>query len=489
MQLSLTVTFATDRYHGRISMQKLEWPPSPLRLFQALIAGSYRGAYDIVNRDARDRALRWLEKLEPPSIEAGQTVENGRGVLNWVPNNDDQLSHKRTEKPALAVSMVEDSQIVYRWYTAETEEAARNAAVICAMASLASHLGQHQDIVYIRGDVSRIDSSPLSVQNKRILFLPAKRIDGDWGCPSEGALEAYCAQHESILNKKPLGDFLIPSYMVDYQPSNVIRFDSPLALFELRTPSGQRLKFEPQDLRQAAAMTRNAMIEWLTANPVFRDHFGDELTSRLIGGHKPGHPEKPHDGTHIAFVPIPSLNEKATADGRIRRVLLIGYSCETGPARELFNDAVDNLNGRLLKDGGRMIGTLRRVEFEMKDPVLPLFIGKHRPSRVWRTVTPIVFTGMMRRGRSGPQLVLRALRQAGISESDVDSVAVFKGPVVPKTLRALDYRINGYLAETPRYQAEVIFRRPVIGPLLVGRGRHSGMGLMLPWSENDGVFS
>ena len=69
MQLNLMVTFATSRYHGRISEDELEFPPSPSRLFQALIAGSHCGAYGMVHSDKRDRALRWLELLEPPVIE------------------------------------------------------------------------------------------------------------------------------------------------------------------------------------------------------------------------------------------------------------------------------------------------------------------------------------------------------------------------------------------------------------------------------------
>lgn len=62
-------------------------------------------------------------------------------------------------------------------------------------------------------------------------------------------------------------------------------------------------------------------------------------------------------------------------------------------------------------------------------------------------------------------------------------MATFSGPIVPKTVRALDYRVKGYLAQTHRCHAEVVFNRPVIGPLVVGRGKHSGFGLMMPWRE------
>ena len=83
-------------------------------------------------------------------------------------------------------------------------------------------------------------------------------------------------------------------------------------------------------------------------------------------------------------------------------------------------------------------------------------------------------------------LLARALKQAGFDEKDIESVAAFSGPIVPKTVHALDYCIDekSYLAQTPRYHAEVIFKRPVEGALVVGRGRHCGFGLMLPCLEN-----
>jgi CRISPR-associated protein Csb2 len=117
----------------------------------------------------------------------------------------------------------------------------------------------------------------------------------------------------------------------------------------------------------------------------------------------------------------------------------------------------------------------------LNDSVLSLFIRK--TCRVWRTITPIILTGLTRRGRGAEPLIARALKQAGFNENDIESIAAFRGPIVPKTMRALEYRVNGYLDSTPRYHAEVIFKRPVEGVLVVGRGRHSGFGLMMPVRE------
>src|SRR5574341_841327 len=97
MQLHITLTFATRRYHGRRSEEELEFPPSPARLFQALIAGSHCDAYIMLHTAKRDRALQWLESLEPPVIEAPVVCQTGAGITNYVPNNDDGSKENRLE--------------------------------------------------------------------------------------------------------------------------------------------------------------------------------------------------------------------------------------------------------------------------------------------------------------------------------------------------------------------------------------------------------
>lgn len=483
MRLCLSVTFAMNRYHGRAGESVLEWPPSPQRLFQALIAGSHLGAYNLVNQTTRDEALRWLERLEPPVIETCTPPDCGQGMVNYVPNNDDGLVHIRTAKAMLAKAMATDRTIAYHWRFSSSSEAQVAASVICAIAALVTHLGQHQDIVYVRGDVTETEPVITAAGEARIVLHPAERADGEWEAPAEGALVSYKERHKGFLNGESPFDYVIPSRSVRYQAPNIISFDQPLALFELWSNDDTRLRFEPRDLRLPAAMVRNAMIEWLEANPSFVSYYGEEMTSRLVCGHEPNQPGKPYNGPHIAFVPIPSFNQEWLADGWIRRVLVIGNGCEDGLASDLFNDAVGNLGGRPLKDNGAVVGYLRRAESDTRDSVLRLFVRSEQPCRVWRTATPIVFTGLTRRGRPSGQLIARALKQAGIAETDIDSVATFRGPIIPKTVHALDYRVDGYLAETPRYHAEVIFNRPVIGPLVVGRGRHCGFGLMFPWAE------
>jgi CRISPR-associated protein Csb2 len=469
MQLQIKLRFATRRYHGRSSEDELEFPPAPARLFQALIAGSHCGAYGVVHTATRDRALRWLEALEPPAIEAPAVCETGAGITNYVPNNDNKLEHVRTAKSFLAKVFPADAGLLYRWSFAPSAEAEANAAVICAMAKLVTHLGQHQDVVYADGTVTDDGAAADDA------FLPAERPDGAWAAPKPGALAAHQERYQAWLRGENKDNVAIPTRRMHYRSSDVLSFDVPMALFEMWINEDKRKSFDPRAVRQPAAMVRHAMIEWATAHPKFIQHYGQELTERLIAGHEA---DRQHDGAHIACAPIPSLNAAGQADGWLRRVLLIGNGCADTTAQELFDSVADGLNGAALLDDGKPAGYLKRAA--PNDAVLRQFIGKGQ--RVWRTVTPIILTGLMRRGRGAEVLIVRALKQAGVNENDIESVAAFSGPIVPKTAHALDYQIErgSYLAQTPRYHAEVIFKRPVEGVLVVGRGRHCGFGLLMP---------
>src|SRR5258707_6247545 len=88
--LSIAVTFPTGRYHGR------EWPPSPARLFQALLAGVMTGRYREQWEVARP-VLEWLERQPAPVIVAGEAPATKKYRLA-VPNNDMDIAGREWHK-------------------------------------------------------------------------------------------------------------------------------------------------------------------------------------------------------------------------------------------------------------------------------------------------------------------------------------------------------------------------------------------------------
>ena len=66
--LVLSIRFLGDQYHGLTDNgERPEWPPSPFRLFQAIVAGNAHGDFLPV---PIQRALGWLELLPPPVVTA-----------------------------------------------------------------------------------------------------------------------------------------------------------------------------------------------------------------------------------------------------------------------------------------------------------------------------------------------------------------------------------------------------------------------------------
>jgi CRISPR-associated protein Csb2 len=63
------------------------------------------------------------------------------------------------------------------------------------------------------------------------------------------------------------------------------------------------------------------------------------------------------------------------------------------------------------------------------------------------------------------------------------SLEVIPGGSIAGVHIARHYRVNDYLAETPRLHVRVTFDCPVAGPVAIGRGRHVGFGLL--WPDNE----
>src|SRR5688500_15993024 len=114
--LLITVHWLDDRYHGLMDRKgPPEWPPSPYRLFQSLVAGVARHG----ELEAEPgRALSWLQTLDPPIIIAPRS-RAGQVITRFVPNNDadkkpdrqDRLTAK-TGRPTL---MLDPPSIHYLW--------------------------------------------------------------------------------------------------------------------------------------------------------------------------------------------------------------------------------------------------------------------------------------------------------------------------------------------------------------------------------------
>jgi CRISPR-associated protein Csb2 len=131
--LLIAVRLHDGRYHGTG-----DGPPSPARLFQALVAGAgLSGPLE----ESESEALKWINERKPPVI-ASPVVVNGQSFRNYLPNNDldavggdvRRIGKIRTWKPMRPHLFDPDIPWLYAWAFEADEESERHAMGICSLA-------------------------------------------------------------------------------------------------------------------------------------------------------------------------------------------------------------------------------------------------------------------------------------------------------------------------------------------------------------------
>jgi CRISPR-associated protein Csb2 len=150
--LLISLRFHDGRYHGWP-----EWPPSPARLFQALVAGAAQG--DTLASEDR-LALAWLESLQAPVI-AAPPIRAGKGFNTFVPNNDldsvggepERIPEIRTPKFIRPLLFDATLPLLYVWRIDEVHETRTNAHRICTVAERVYQLGRGVDMAWASGEL------------------------------------------------------------------------------------------------------------------------------------------------------------------------------------------------------------------------------------------------------------------------------------------------------------------------------------------------
>src|SRR5262245_13844583 len=80
----LTIRFLQPYSHGRGEDGQPEWPPSPLRAFQALVAAAASRWNERVRVNHAAPALQWLERLPAPTIIASAGKVSSKPYLLYI---------------------------------------------------------------------------------------------------------------------------------------------------------------------------------------------------------------------------------------------------------------------------------------------------------------------------------------------------------------------------------------------------------------------
>lgn len=514
-------------FHGRRDGGEPEWPPSPLRVFQSLVAAtSARLRPEAFARQTRS-AFTWLEQ-QPAPILIAPTGVSSSGYRLSVPNNamdivakawcrgndsnsgDANPATHRTMKAVRPTLPLDGNAVHCLWTLADrlTDEVRAYIETLSDVARSIVALGWGIDMAVGHAAVVS-DKHADALAGQR--WLPSTSATGDGlRIPVQGTLDALIHRHERFLNRLGPHGFTAPPPLTQYATVVYLRETQrpfrPVAAFSLRRldDSGYRAFDTPRQALTVAGMVRHAAraSATTTGRP-------DGWINTFVLGHGESRDDIEHitvGAQRFSYLPVPSIEVRgegrARVIGSVRRVILCSFAdgCESAIAW-----AHRALSGQELVDEktGESAALLSQVPGN--DWTVEQYV-KHASS--WATVTPVVLPGYddpahyRRRLKSGVSteeqkqllerlddridgLLRKAIIQAGFTQTLADNAELEwrRAGFWPGTDLASAYGVPDHLKRFPRFHVKLLWRdaqgRPmqVPGPVCLGGGRFYGVGL------------
>ncbi len=535
VHLCVTLRFLQPAYHGRGDRGEPEWPPSPLRLFQAIVSAAAARWNERTRLETATPTLRWLEGQSASTIIAPAGCPSDARYRLYVPDNVGDLvagswsrggsgtmADYRTEKDVRPTRLQvppgdllgEDAAVHYLWEINGPEAETHKEILLGAVRSI-THLGWGVDMVAAEASILS-DSEVGQLIGER--WRPVS--DGDatgLRVAMPGTLAALMAKHAAFLDRVGAGRFRPVPPLTTFQIVGYRRAaDSParaFAAFSLLQPdaSGFRLFDPARQTLEVSGMMRHAASRTSVG-------WKPEQIARFVLGHgeSVGQPHRPVDGPRLAFLPLPSIESrggKAEVVGAIRRVIVTVFN---GSADEDLRGIARSLSGVDLVAESGPGGLLSRIPDSDKS------LRRYRePATTWATVTPIVLPGhddprkirhRLPRGLDGDpppvdsqeqvrlfakldaridHLLRKAIRQAGYSDELALHARIEwrSTGFWPGTGHARSYTVPDQLRRFRRLHARITWHDrlgglvPVPGPICLGGGRFRGIGLLASMSR------
>ena len=505
--LCFSVTLLDGRFHGCADGGEREWPPSPWRLFQALLAGAHTAGNHTAWSDAQARAFLWLERRDPPLIVAPEPRELSPCQIS-VPNNDmDTLAaawakgieprksaaELRTMKTLKPNGTAGNAPMVihFLYPLADNERSADEVTTLCEVARCLHTFGLGIDAacalarVVSAEDAARLPGVRWRPQPEAPAQGPVRRV------PTEGSLDDLARCHEEFTQRLQDGTalrqlkrptvfrkahsernrrgtaalrqpkrptvFRRVAYLcdADVPPRPFAAFD----LMKLDDPEAWQ-PFRQEEANAVAAMLRSLACR-LARGDTHQFPGGSEV---YVAGHK----ESAQDPRpRFSYLVLPTIGHPH-ADGMIRRVLIAEPHGGDGAHAQW---ASMRLRGQTLTDhDGRPRAVLRAAAEHQSVTRLYTPLASS-----WSTVTPVILPGYDEcKQPKAERLLLKAIEQAGLPLSAVSHITLRKAPFWPGSLHPCQYQRPNYLEHLPAWHVHLEFRKPDKGPIAIGAGRHVG---------------
>jgi CRISPR-associated protein Csb2 len=460
--LVLAIRFLDDRYHGLTDHgDKAEWPPSPFRLFQAIVAGNACGA---VLPAPIKASLKWLESLDPPAVVAPPATE-GLERLTYVINN---YSHKdrtsRAPKTFRPTFLHGDRLLQYAWsFNDAAADATTHAHAIVSAVRHIRYLGWGIDMAFGTGSIC--DEMPRAAGNRR-LFRPSSSEVGNGvnlRTPKVGSLLSLERAYADFTKRYETPGVTRMEAATLYAPV-VYLLDSarPYTAFRLLDPeTGQPRSFPAWRAVSVAGMIRGAAHQ--AATSAGRD-------TKWIGEFVCGHHEGPDAFPRFSYLPLPSI-QPVIGVGRIRRVLVAEPIGSDGHEVAWLKSSLTGRTARSEQGQDALLVPLTQ------DNVLDHYM---RIAQTWDTVTPVVLPGSDEgKFTKAKKLFFKALGHAGYSPNALDDLEFRNVSFWAGGDLALRFQRPDYLKRDcwSVYHVRLRWKHEVKGPIALGAGRHCGLGI------------
>ena len=492
--LVISVRLHGGSYHGSGA-----WPPAPGRLFQALVAAGAKGRH---LSDEDHRALEWLEGCGPP-IVAAPAAREGKSVTLYLPNNDidkvggdpTKMASQKTAKRVRAYHFGEEDWLVYAWrYTANSP----HPAVIKRLAEQLYQFGRGVDMAWAKAQL--VDDNELEQSLgafRGVVYRPGLgQRPPLLACPRMGTLASLSRRFEAQTNRfrsVSLGR----SQQVALSQAPPPQFES-VSYGGTSETSSFELK-EAVSLRQVGALT-TALKEAAT---IRLGKAFPELHAE-IEGLIAGRPKKSGASRErVRVVPLPSVGHRH-ADMAVRNVWI-----EVPPSSLPVQDIQWAFSGlRVDTDPSLGAAELTAVSNDLGGMPRHYGIEAEKAYQAWVTVTPMVLPQTVSRRRLSPKrqkaeakgaaermreqaaatsAARQALRHAGVGHV-VTRIEVQREPFHATGERAERFAEGTRFPKERLWHVRLEFGDPIIGPLILGDGRYTGLGLFAPVPATEEVL-
>ena len=397
--LCITLRFLdpVPQFHGRGDDGDPEWPPSPLRLFQALVAASATRWRENQFREFARPALQWLETIEP-SVVVPEASGASYGYRMYVPNNSGDLMTAAWARGDVEASMARfrvekdvrpthlRGEAVYFLFPLR-EDNCPFFKILQAAARSVTHFGWGIDMVAGNAEILT-GSQAIGLPGE--VWRPVSDYSGTTlRVPKEGTLDALMEKHQNFLRRlsdngfkpvPPLSAFQVVSYRRATDPPQ-----RQFAAFTLLKPdaSGMRSFDTARRTRDVAGMLRSAVARVACDQGWSNERINVFVHGKTSDGLHPANGETSPD--RFQYLPLPTINSKLNRVESIRRVVISAPAhCGKEIAsvrRTLSGEELKNENG----DSEALITILPGSDW-----VLQQYINS---CKTWTTVTPVILPG------------------------------------------------------------------------------------------------